>query len=62
MKVTPLIGLVDDFSYFIYYDTSKFDTAFRFVSELCWNWTHSKWELPKPVADALGLDLSSTQK
>lgn len=61
MKVTPLIGLVDDFSYFVYYNSSKVDTAFSFVSELCWNWTHNKWQLPKPIAEALGLDLSSTQ-
>jgi hypothetical protein len=62
IKISPFLLLVDDLSYFVYYNSAHFDTTFRFVSELCWNWTHSKWELPKPVADALGLDLSSTQK
>lgn len=61
IKITPLIALIDDLSYFVYYNLTRFNTGFRFFSELSWNWTHSKWDLPQPIGDALGVNLSSTQ-
>jgi hypothetical protein len=57
IKISPFINLVDDFSYFVYSDTTNFDIGFRFVSELCWNLTHSKWVPPEFLKTHLGINL-----
>lgn len=50
IRVTPLVSLVDEFSFYVYHK-APYDRGFLFISELCWNWTNSKW-LP-PFMDKL---------
>lgn len=59
IKVSPLLSLIDEFSYFVYHST-PYDKGFTFVINLSWNWTNSKFVPPQFIADALHLSTEST--
>lgn len=59
IKISPLLTLIDDFSYFVYH-MPIYDKGFTFVTNLSWNWTNGKWVPPQFLADALHLSTEST--
>lgn len=59
LKLSPLISLIDDFSYFVYHGP-VYHSGFTLFAEQCWKVTHSKWDLPALLTEALRLNLSST--
>jgi hypothetical protein len=58
LKVSSLILIVDEFSYFAY-RRSAYDSVFGSFSELCWNWTNAKWVPPSILTDSLKINLAS---
>lgn len=54
-RISPFLGLIDDLSYFVYHNTTRYDIGFRFYSRLCWNWTNSKWRPPQEIAEKFGI-------
>lgn len=49
LRLSPVIGLIDELSYFTYHEAT-YDTTTDYMSNLCWNLTNSKW-IPYFMAD-----------
>jgi hypothetical protein len=45
--------MLDDLSYFVYHNV-QYDRNFKYISELSWNWTQSKWAPPSIITDTIG--------
>jgi hypothetical protein len=60
MRLTPFILIIDDFSYFVYHN-APYDLSFKYAIDLCWNWTHSKWQPPSFITDVFNMTTDSSQ-
>lgn len=59
LKVSSLLELIDDFSYFAYRAT-MFDSGFGEIAKQCWNWSNNKWLPPSFITARLNFSLDST--
>lgn len=52
--MTPFLVIIDDLSYFSYHNAT-YDASVKFVADLCWNWSYSKWQPPEFISQRIDL-------
>lgn len=45
MRISPLISLVDEYAFYSYHK-ANYDKGFKFIVNLCYDWTDGKWVPP----------------
>lgn len=56
LRLSPVAALVDEFTYYQYHE-ARYDLGFRYLTEMCWNFTNSKWIPPFINVSAVNLDV-----
>lgn len=43
MRFSPLISLVDEYTFYAYHQNANYDKGAKFMIRLCSDWTDNKW-------------------
>lgn len=43
MRLSPLISLVDEYTFYLYHEGANYDKGAKFVIKICSSWTDNKW-------------------